>query len=90
MISIAILAPLLRLAFESRHVARLRGKRLSAREIAFVPFKDFLMLAVWAIGFGKRRIDWRGAHALIGRGSMLTPVRDAHDSPGPASAASPG
>jgi len=32
------------------------------------------MLMVWAGGFAKRTIDWRGTQALIGRGTVLTPI----------------
>jgi ceramide glucosyltransferase len=73
-IGVALLAPAVRFALESRQVARLRGTPITLRELACIPLKDLVMLMVWAAGFVKRTIDWRGTEALIGRGTVLTPI----------------
>ncbi len=73
-LAIALLAPVVRFALESRQVARLRGQAITPRELACIPLKDLLMLMVWAGGFAKRTIDWRGTLALISRGTVLTPI----------------
>ncbi len=80
-----MLAPAVRFALESRQVARLRGTPITLRELACIPLKDLVMLMVWAAGFVKRTIDWRGTEALIGRGTVLTPIAMA-ETPADASA----
>jgi ceramide glucosyltransferase len=85
-LAIALLAPAVRFALESRQVARLRGTPITLRELAYIPLKDLVMLMVWVAGFFKRSIDWRGTQALIGRGTVLTPIAMAETpADGPAS-----
>ncbi len=82
----ALLAPVIRFALESHQVSRLRGTPISLRELACIPLKDLVMLMVWVAGFVKRTIDWRGTEALIGRGTVLTPIAMAETpADGPAS-----
>ena len=78
-VAVALVATMARFALESRQIARLRGWPITLRELACIPLKDLLMLMVWAAGFAKRTIDWRGTQALIGRGTVLTPIAVAAD-----------
>ena len=62
----------IRVALDSAQTLRLRGRRLSAGEVALLPVKDLLMLSLWVAGFLKRTINWRGTVAYVGAGSVLS------------------
>ncbi|MBX7083032.1 MAG: glycosyltransferase [Nannocystaceae bacterium] len=44
------------------------------REAAVTPYKDAIMLGLWALAWVRRDVAWRGHHYRIGPGSVLTPV----------------
>jgi ceramide glucosyltransferase len=55
--------------------ARLLGARaLRWTALAAVPMKDAAMLGIWALGWFRRRVEWRGHAYAIGRGSRLEPL----------------
>lgn len=41
---------------------------------AFVGLKDLLLPMLWAVGFVKRTVNWRGHFLTVGRGSRLYPL----------------
>lgn len=55
-------------------VTRLLGRTPhTATELAWVPFKDLLVAAIWLFGGAKRTVMWRGNRMRIGPGSVLEP-----------------
>ena len=56
---------------------RLRGEALPPRALAWIAVKDLLVAAVWVAGACRSTICWRGNRLRVGRGSLLTPVREA-------------
>lgn len=65
----------LAIAASAASARALRGQGVPLAWLALVPIKDFLVLAMWAVGLVWREIDWRGHRMRIGRGSELTPIR---------------
>ncbi|HEV2846326.1 MAG TPA: glycosyltransferase, partial [Thermoanaerobaculia bacterium] len=75
---IAALAGLgLKLGADAWLARRLRGEALPLRSLLWVPVKDLLIAAIWAVGLFRRTICWRGHKLRIGAGSVLTPVEEA-------------
>lgn len=46
------------------------------RYLAWVPVRDLLSLAVWAVGLFGRRVRWRGQQFLLGRDGRLEVIED--------------
>lgn len=65
----------LKCAADAQVVGRLRRRRLSALDAAFIPLKDLLIAAVWPMAALKRSVCWRGNELRIGRASRLLPAR---------------
>ncbi|MBK7582864.1 MAG: glycosyltransferase [Myxococcales bacterium] len=62
----------LKCASDASLLGRLRGLGLNASDVAWIPLKDLLVLAVWAIGMFRRTVTWRGHRFRVGPGSVLT------------------
>jgi ceramide glucosyltransferase len=60
--------------------AVLLGQR-ERRYLAWLPVRDLLSLAVWAVGLFGRRVHWRGQQFLLGRDGRLEAIDEdaAHD-----------
>ncbi|MBC8068815.1 MAG: glycosyltransferase [Deltaproteobacteria bacterium] len=71
---LAVLGLAWALLLEALQSRALRGRVPSWRELAWVPFKDLAMIAIWAMAWTRRSVAWRGHEYRIGRGSRLTPV----------------
>jgi ceramide glucosyltransferase len=60
------------LVLEALQSRALRGRSPRLRELAWVPFKDLAMLAIWSMAWMRRSVSWRGHDYRIGPGSVLT------------------
>lgn len=52
------------------------SQRASVKTAALIPFKDILVLFMWAVSAVKRTVRWRGHLMWVGPGSCLEPVND--------------
>jgi ceramide glucosyltransferase len=59
------------LALEIVTLRALRGEWPSFFELALIPLKEILVLALWLIGAGRRKVMWRGKEMQIGTDSVL-------------------
>jgi hypothetical protein len=50
---------------------RLRGRGFGLANLAWIPVKDVVALALWLAGGFKRRVEWRGNELWIGPDSVL-------------------
>ena len=67
----------LKVTLDGLQLGRLSGRRPTLRELAWVPAKDLLIFALWAIGLFRRDLDWRGNRLRVAAGSELTaPKKD--------------
>jgi ceramide glucosyltransferase len=55
------------------HLKRRQAHTLAA-QIALIPFRDCLSLALWAWSFTNRRVKWRNAHYQISRDGSALPL----------------
>lgn len=53
---------------------RVRGKSIGLRGYLATPFKDLLVLVLWAIGSVRKTVNWRGNRFVLGEGSKLLPA----------------
>ncbi len=53
-------------------LGRLAGRRIPSARLAWIPLKDLLIAAVWALAPWKRTVAWRGSRLRIGAGSRLS------------------
>jgi len=70
----AVLGVLMSVLRESSHARLLGARPLGWHALAGVPVKDLAMLAIWALGWFRRRVQWRGHAYEIGPGSRLEPL----------------
>ena len=64
-----------RLAADRRLLSGLYGARVPWRAVLATWPKDFLIVALWAVGAFRRTVDWRGNVFLLGPGSRLSRPR---------------
>ena len=74
----AIAMTLLAIATAARtllHFKR-RSSNTSIAQIALVPFRDCLSLALWAWSFTNRRVKWRDEHYQVSADGSILPMRE--------------
>lgn len=63
-----------KLALDAISLRRLRGAPFPWRRLAWLPAKDLLIAALWALALFRRTLVWRGRRLRVGPGSVLTPA----------------
>lgn len=66
-----IFAGVLKCAADGLLFERLRAEPVPLRKLACIPVKDFMVLGMWLVGLGLRRIHWRGNVMWLAEGSNL-------------------
>ena len=90
-LGVLLVAVVTKVALDAVLLGRLWGRMPDFRELAAIPFKDFWVLAIWARGWFRGTVVWRGQRFRIGRGTRLlkdqrTAVAPPRPSPPPWSA----
>jgi ceramide glucosyltransferase len=67
----AVSAVMLKVAADAVLGWRIRHVPWRPRELAVIPIKDLLVIAVWVVGVWKRTVTWRGHRLWLGAGSRI-------------------